>query len=88
MKVTFRRSFARDLRKVKDQSILDRVRRAIEQVERASTTQEVRDLKKMGGAGTFYRIRVGDYRLGVVVEADQVDFVRCLPRRDIYRFFP
>jgi hypothetical protein len=30
MKVTFRQSFARDLKKVKDQAVLDRVRRAIE----------------------------------------------------------
>ena len=88
MKVTFRQSFARDLKKVKDQAVLDRVRRAIEQVEGASTTQELRDLKKMSGAGNFYRIRVGDYRLGVVAEGGQVEFVRCLPRRDLYRFFP
>jgi mRNA interferase RelE/StbE len=53
-----------------------------------STTQELRDLKKMSGTGNFYRIRVGDYRLGAVVEGDQVEFVRCLPRRDLYRFFP
>jgi mRNA-degrading endonuclease RelE of RelBE toxin-antitoxin system len=60
MRVTFRQSFARVLKKVKDQAVLDRVRRAIEQVEGASTAQEVRDLKKMSGAGNFYRIRVGD----------------------------
>ena len=88
MKVTFRQSFARDLKKVKDQVVLDRVRRAIEQVEGVSTTQELRDLKKMSGTGNFYRIRVGDYRLGTVVEGDQAEFVRCLPRRDLYRFFP
>jgi mRNA interferase RelE/StbE len=42
----------------------------------------------MSGTGNFYRIRVGDYRLGAVVEGDQVEFVRCLSRRDLYRFFP
>lgn len=68
--------------------VLDRVRRAIEQVEGASTTQKLRDLKKMSGSGNFYRIRVGDYRFGAVVDGDQVEFVRCLPRRDLYRFFP
>lgn len=88
MKVAFRQSFARDLKKVKDQVVLDRVRRVIEQVERASTTREIRDLKKISETGHFYRIRVGDYRLGAVMEGDQVEFVRCLPRRDLYRFFP
>lgn len=60
MKVTFRQSFARDLKKVKAQTVLHRVRRAIEQVEGAATPQEVGDLKKMSGAGNFYRIRVGE----------------------------
>lgn len=88
MKVTFRQSFARDLKKVKNQAVLDRVRRVIERVEGAANPQEVGDLRKMSGTGSFYRIRLGDYRLGVVVEGDCVEFVRCLSRRDLYRFFP
>lgn len=48
-----------------------------------------RDLKKLsGGRGAYYRIRVGDYRLGLEVEGDVVVFVRCLHRRDMYRYFP
>jgi mRNA interferase RelE/StbE len=31
---------------------------------------------------------VGDYRIGISVEGDEVEFVRCLHRRDIYRYFP
>lgn len=88
MKVAFRQSFARDLKKVRDQVVLDRIRRAIERVERAATVQEIRDLKKISETNNFYRIRVGDYRLGAVMEGGQVEFVRCLPRRDLYRFFP
>lgn len=88
MKVAFRQSFARDLKKVRDQVVLDRIRRAIERVERAATMQEIRDLKKISETNNFYRIRVGDYRLGAVMEGGQVEFVRCLPRRDLYRFFP
>ena len=36
MKVSFRASFLRDLKKVRDQAFLDRVRLAIEQVEAAA----------------------------------------------------
>lgn len=46
------------------------------------------NLKKMSGASGFYRIRMGDYRIGVAVEAGVVEFVRVLHRRDIYRYFP
>jgi mRNA interferase RelE/StbE len=88
MRTTFRKSFTRDLKKVKDQMVLDRVRQAIEEVDAATDLQELSNLKKMSGTSSFYRIRIGDYRIGVVVEEDVVEFVRCLPRRDLYRFFP
>ena len=44
--------------------------------------------KLSGGSGDFYRIRVGDYRLGLELEGEEVVFVRCLHRREIYRYFP
>lgn len=88
MQVAFRSSFVRDLKKLKSQSIRDRVRQAIEQVESADGLAEIDNLKKLSGADSFYRIRIGDYRIGLVFEEGQVEFVRCLPRRDLYRFFP
>ncbi|MBP1468695.1 type II toxin-antitoxin system RelE/ParE family toxin [Candidatus Chloroploca sp. M-50] len=36
----------------------------------------------------YYRIRIGDYRLGLFVEDDTITVVRFLHRRDIYRYFP
>ena len=88
MKATFRPSFLRDLRKVKTQAILRRVQGAIENVERADALAEILQLKKLSGTKDFYRIRIGDWRLGVVIQGDTVEFVRCLDRKDIYRFFP
>jgi len=38
--------------------------------------------------GKYYRIRLGDYRLGFVFERGAVTFVRCLNRKEIYRYFP
>jgi len=84
----FRKSFGRDLKKVKDQALHDRINLAIEGIEAAHGLQEIDHLKKMGGAKNHYWIRVGDYRIGFVVEGDLVVFVRCLPRVDLYRFFP
>jgi len=38
--------------------------------------------------GAYYRIRLGDYRIGLVVNEQTVVFVRFLHRREIYRYFP
>jgi len=32
--------------------------------------------------------RIGEYRIGVALEGSEVEFVRCLNRRDLYRYFP
>lgn len=78
----------RDLEKIRDESLRRRVREAIQQVESAETVRELPNLTRLSGASGFYRIRVGDYRIGISVEGDEVEFVRCLHRRDIYRYFP
>jgi mRNA interferase RelE/StbE len=78
----------RDLQKIRDQSLRRRVREAIEQIEAAETLRELPNVTRLSGSSGFYRIRVGDYRIGISVEGDEVEFVRCLHRRDIYRYFP
>ena len=88
MKTAFRESFERDLKKIKDRKVLNRVFRAIQNVEAAATLADISSLKKMSGAKDYYRIRSGSFRIGIIVEEDTVEFVRCLPRKDLYRYFP
>ena len=42
----------------------------------------------MQGGGRYYRIRVGDRRLGLSIMDNIVVFVRCLNRSEIYKNFP
>jgi len=86
--VRFKERFVRDLRNIKDKGLLTRVRELIELVEQAQHLGQVANLKKLRGGGNYYRIRVGDYRVGLTVEDDAVTFVRFLHRKDIYRYFP
>ena len=88
MKATFRSSFLNDLKKVKSAKIRARIGDAIEEVENAAGLDEISKLKKLSGAKDCYRIRIGDLRLGVVIQQDTVEFVRCLDRKDIYKYFP
>jgi mRNA interferase RelE/StbE len=88
MKTTFRQSFLRDIKNIKEKQVLLRIEKVIEQVESAQSLDDIADLKKLGGSKTAYRIRVGVYRLGLHYEKGAVEFVRCLNRKDLYRFFP
>lgn len=78
----------RDLKRIRDQSVLDSIGRAIDDVKAADTLGTVSNLSKLQGYKDFYRIRVGAYRLGLKAIGDEVIFVRALPRKDIYRFSP
>jgi mRNA interferase RelE/StbE len=88
LNVEFRGSFVRDLKKVREQRTRDRVREIVEFVERASGLQEIGGIRKLRGGEHYYRIRVGDYRIGLLVEGETAVFVRFLHRKDIYRYFP
>ena len=88
MKVAFRQSFHRDLKKLKDKTLRKRIRKAIEAVEKGTKLEDVPQLKKLTGHDECFRLRVGDYRLGMIVKKDAVEFVRCLHRKELYRFFP
>lgn len=88
MKVAFRESFLRDVREVKEKSVERRIREVIEHVEQVSKPADIPNLKKLKGQSTYYRIRIGEYRVGLKMEADTVTFVRVLNRKDIYKYFP
>ncbi|HEU0143680.1 MAG TPA: type II toxin-antitoxin system RelE/ParE family toxin [Nitrososphaera sp.] len=88
MKVDFRESFAKDLKGIKDKGLLNRVRELIESVEKADSLVNMPNFKKLKGGGNSFRVRIGDYRIGIALEDDSVVFVRFLNRKDIYKYFP
>ncbi len=88
MRVSFEASFARDLKGIEDKTLLKRVEQVIAEVKTVAALREVKHLSKMRGYATFYRLRLGDYRIGIEVVEDEIIFVRILHRKDIYRYFP
>ena len=88
MTVEFRASFEKDVQAITDARLLGRIEKTIAILEAASSLVDLPQLKRLQGYSTFYRIRIGDYRLGLNAEADRITCVRCLHRREIYRYFP
>ncbi len=88
MQVAYEAVFLRDLKRVRSKKVRRQVQQVIEAVKKASKPQEIPGLTKLRGYESFYRIRVGDYRMGIEIINDRVIFVRFLHRKDIYRYFP
>ncbi len=87
MRTVFKESFLRDLRVVKNRDLLARIKQVIQEIESAQTSQDLPNLKKLKGERN-YRIRVGDYRIGLKLEGDLATVIRILNRKDIYKYFP
>ena len=88
MKLRYLKSFLRDIEKLKDPQTKQHIKTQIEQIKSAEKQNEIRQLKKIKGHPYTYRIRLGNYRMGLFIEKDVVTFVRFVKRNDIYKLFP
>jgi mRNA interferase RelE/StbE len=88
VKVIFRRSFAKDVKKIRGKALRQEVQAVIEQLEQRTSLHDIPNVKHLTSEDPYYRIRIGEYRLGLLMEDDTVTVIRFLHRRDIYRYFP
>ena len=88
MNVRIDKSFEKDIKKIKDKVLLAKIADTIEKVQASTNQEEIKNIKKLKGFQSYYRIRIGDYRIGLAIEETTVDFIRFLPRKDVYKYFP
>jgi len=82
------RQFQKDLQKQASAELNNEVLSLIELLEEANSIRELSNVKKMKGFSNYYRIRIGDYRVGCRVEKNTIELMRLAHRKDIYSFFP
>ena len=88
MIVKIDKTFEKDTDKLQDKSLLVKIADSIENVQSANKLSDIKGIRKLRGFEKEYRIRIGDYRLGLIVDKQIVEFIRCLHRKDIYKYFP
>jgi mRNA interferase RelE/StbE len=88
MQVLFTKDFEKDIKKIKIKKLAFLVEEAILNVKNANDSSEIRNIKKLKGHNHAYRIRTGDYRIGIYIDGNTVEFSCFLNRREIYRYFP
>jgi len=89
LRVEYRKLFLKDLKKLKNQSVYQRIYHLVFTVlPEAQSLQELSDVKALTGTKNQYRIRVGDYRIGLELNEDTLEVIRVLHRREFYRYFP
>lgn len=87
MEVVYNKSFLKVVKKIRDEKLLNTIETAILEIEKAKSITEISNLKKLTGYETFYRVRIGNYRLGIEIENNIVHIVEFQHRKDIYNLF-
>ena len=88
MKTVFKASFLKAIKKLDNDQLKTDITNAILDVESTENLRHISQLKKLKGFKHYYRIRIGNYRIGLRIEGDTVYFVDVDHRSNIYRIFP
>lgn len=89
MKIIYKESFINDLKKLKNNPIYERIIDiAFNILPTIESLNLIKNYKKLKGYSDKARIKVKDYRIGLQINADNIEIVRVLHRKDIYKKFP
>ena len=88
MEIEVTRKFQKQVADCNDQRVKSEIRKIIELAENAKSVSEIRNLKKLKGHKNFFRIRLGDYRIGIQAIETKVIFAAFDRRSNIYKNFP
>ena len=89
MIIEFDKSFEKSLIKVKEKALFNKIESFIETIEKAEKISEIKNVKKLTGFKNYYRIRIGDFRLGFEkINDNTIRFITVARRKDIYSIFP
>ncbi len=88
MIVKIDKSLEKDVFKIPNKTIRNKLTGIIIGIQDAEKLSDIPNLKKIKGADNYYRIRLGDYRLGLIIEKKQTLIIRLLHRKDMYKHFP
>jgi mRNA interferase RelE/StbE len=82
-------SFLKDLKKLKSTPYFESIKAlTFAEIPNIASFEEIPNVTKLKGYENAYRIRVGDYRIGIIFDGEILMFQRVLHRKEIYRYFP
>ena len=89
MELLYAKRFSKDVDKIQTETSTKRsLLKVIEKIRKAGSPSEINGIRKIEGYKDYYRLKAGEYRLGIKVKRNRVELIRFLHRKDIYRRFP
>ena len=88
MTVSYNKRFLKDLASIteKDRNKIEHF--AFDEILTFKKSSEIIKLQKLSGYTNYYKIRFGNYRIGLSLVDEELIFERVLHRKEIYKMFP
>ena len=78
----------KDIQKNSNDNNNRKLLKLIELLKTQDNFSKIKSLKKMSGYDYYYRIRIGEYRVGLKFYDNKITLIRFMHRKDIYKYFP
>ena len=78
MKVDYTHRFKKDIQKIVNKKLKIKIESTIENCKAADTPEQIKNLKKLKGYDIFFRIEIGDFRIGISIEENLITIAAIL----------
>ncbi len=87
MEVIVTKTFSKQFKKCPPH-IQSMAKNVISSLDQAQSLNDLNNIKKLTGFNDFYRIRIGNFRIGFKQESPYVILICIMERSQIYKAFP
>ena len=88
LEIKVNKKFLKELATLPDKTRQKVKKLVFDEIPSIGKPNEIPNIRKLTGYKNFYRIRQGQYRIGLKYDEGTLIFERVLHRKDIYRYFP
>ncbi len=88
MNVEYRKRFLKELARIPAAQRKEIEHFVFDDLPQLESIGKSEKIERMKGYPGFYKVRFGDYRIGLRLEGDAIILERALHRKEIYRYFP
>lgn len=88
MNVSYSKKFLKQLASIPSETRIKIEEFVFNELISVSSTSSLGKVEKMQGHHGFYKVRFGNYRVGLAIENEVIIVKTVMHRREIYKFFP
>ena len=89
MEIAYSKTFLKDLTKVFPSKTKEKIEKFVfEELPGFTSIEKAGNIEQLTGYKDYYKIRFGDFRVGLLKKDNTIKLLRVMNRKEIYKYFP